>query len=174
LPQTSIAAPPAEAASDSTQPAEPQAETPLVEKPADPAVPYVDDGSKNPERKDLPLKNITFDDVKFEIEKDSKFHASMLTPKIQELVGRKIRVRGYILPTPKQSIRNFVLTRDNLECCFGPGAAIYDCMIVDMVDSAAQYTIRPVTVEGVLTLKEELDFDGITRALYHLDATSVR
>jgi hypothetical protein len=123
----------------------------------------------------LPTKDITFDDIKFDIEKDAKFERSLFTPAIEELNGRSIRIRGYILPTFQQSgIRNFVLVRDNMECCFGPGAAIYDCIIVDMIGATAEFTTRPVTVEGVLTFREVLDFDGITRAIYHLDAVSVK
>ncbi len=124
----------------------------------------------------LPTKEITFDDIKFDIEKDSKFERSMLTPQIEELFGRTVRIRGYILPTFQQSgIRNFVLVRDNLECCFGPGAAIYDCIVVDMTaGQSVDYTTRPVAVEGVFGIKELLDFDGITRAIYHLDGKAVK
>lgn len=127
-------------------------------------------------KKSLPTKDITFDDIKFDIEKDGKFERSMLTPQIEELFGRNIRVRGYILPTFQQSgIRNFVLVRDNMECCFGPGAAIYDCIVVDMVPGATtDYTTRPVTAEGRFSFQELLDFDGVTRAIYHLEATSVK
>jgi hypothetical protein len=100
----------------------------------------------------------------------------MLTPQIEELFGRTVRIRGYILPTFQQSgIRNFVLVRDNMECCFGPGAAIYDCIVVDMTaGQSVDYTTRPVAVEGVFGIKELLDFDGITRAIYHLDGKAVK
>jgi hypothetical protein len=138
-----------------------------------PAEPATTRASKAPQ----PTKDITFDDIKFDIEKDAKFERSMLTPKIEELAGSKVRIRGYILPTFQQSgIRNFVLVRDNMECCFGPGAAIYDCIIVDMVAGSTEFSTRPVTVEGELTLREVLDFDNnnITRAIYHLDATGVK
>ncbi len=154
------------------------AQEPVEEKPAvDPAKPYVDDGSKDPSRKGLPHKDITFDDIKFDIAKDSKFKPSLLTPQIEELVGRRVRIRGFIFPSFQQKLRIFVLTRDNQECCFGPGAAIYDCIQVTMAPgTTAEYTTRIVTVEGHLTLRELLDFDdaGITRAIYHLDATSVK
>jgi hypothetical protein len=123
-----------------------------------------------------PTKDVTFDDIKFEIEKDGKFERSMLTPKIEALAGQPIRIRGYILPTFQQSgIRNFVLVRDNMECCFGPGAALYDCIVVEMAPgTSVEFTTRPVTVEGTFGLREMLDFDGVVRAIYHLDAVSVR
>jgi hypothetical protein len=170
LPAASIA----ESSSDDAQPSiEPApAATTLEETPAAAPVAQASPPAAN---KLLPTKDITFDDIKFDIEKDAKFERSMLTPKIEELSGRCVRIRGYILPTFQQSgIRNFVLVRDNMECCFGPGAAIYDCIIVDMVGATAEFTTRPVTVDGGLTFREVLDFDGITRAIYHLDATAVK
>lgn len=121
-------------------------------------------------------KDLTFDDIKFDIEKDGLFERSMLTPEIEALVGRTIRIRGYILPTFQQSnIRNFVLVRDNMECCFGPGAALYDCIVVDMVPGqSTNFTTRPVAVEGTFGIKELLDFDGVVRAIYHLEGKAVK
>ncbi len=44
---------------------------------------------------------------------------------------KNVRVRGFILPSFQQSgITQFVLVRDNQECCFGPGAALHDCVVV--------------------------------------------
>ena len=46
-------------------------------------------------------------------------------------------------------IDQFVLVRDNQECCFGPGAALFDCVIVEMVPGrTTDFVTRPVTVEG--------------------------
>jgi len=75
----------------------------------------------------------TFDDLRFDIKPGGKFQRSMLTKEIEALNGQRIRIRGYILPTPqKNGIKEFVLVRDNQECCFGPGAALYDCILVEM------------------------------------------
>jgi hypothetical protein len=122
------------------------------------------------------VKELTFDDIKFDIEKDGKFERSMLTDNIEALVDRTVRIRGYILPTFQQTgIRNFVLVRDNLECCFGPGAAIYDCIVVDMAQGAStDFTTRPVAVEGTFSIRELLDFDGVVRAVYHLEGKAVK
>ncbi len=79
--------------------------------------------------------DITFDDLKFEIEKGGKFQSDMLTKEIKALDKQTIKLRGYILPNSvykSSGIENFVLVRDNMECCFGPGAAIYDCVMVYM------------------------------------------
>lgn len=102
---------------------------------------------------------INFDDLKFEIEKDGKFEDGMLGPDIKQLVGRKVKLRGYILPSTlfkETNIEEFVLVRDNQECCFGPGAALFDCVIVKMQDGrTTDFVTRPVTVEGQFKIDTE-------------------
>lgn len=123
----------------------------------------------------LPRRDITFDDLKFNIEKDQPFERSMLTPKIVALDGRKVKIRGYILPSFQQTgLTQFVLVRDNLQCCFGPGAALYDCMLVEMEPGrTADFTIRPVAVEGTLSIREYKGSSGKYLAIYHLDGQQV-
>ncbi len=118
---------------------------------------------------------VTFDDVKFEMEKGSEFKRTLLTDRVRELDGKRIRIRGYIYPTFKQKgIQQFVLVRDNMECCFGPGAALYDCVYVEMVGSnSIEYTVRPIAAEGVFTVEERKGFDGKIVAIYHLDGIGV-
>lgn len=98
----------------------------------------------------------TFNDVKFEMTKTELFDRSMLTPRVNALLGKKIRIRGYMYPTlRKKGLKQFVLVRDNMECCFGPGAALFDCVLVTMApDQTAEYSIRPIAVEGTLRLEE--------------------
>ena len=116
-----------------------------------------------------------FDDIKFEMELNDNFQRSMLTEKIEALFGRRIRIRGYIFPTlKKRGLTQFVLVRDNLECCFGPGAALFDCILVHMrPGKTAEFSIRPVAVEGEFSFDEFRDFDGVVRAIYRLDADEV-
>jgi hypothetical protein len=121
-------------------------------------------------------QDITFDTIKFKMDKEEEFQRSMLTPAIEALEGRTVRVRGYIFPTFQQEgLTQFVLVRDNMECCFGPGAAIYDCIVVEMKPGRdTNYTIRPVAVEVTFTLQEFRDPDGVLRAIYHLDGDAVQ
>ena len=44
------------------------------------------------------ITEATFDDVKFEMVKTDKFERSMLTPKVQSLFDKRIRIRGYMYP----------------------------------------------------------------------------
>ena len=99
----------------------------------------------------------------------------MLTKKITDYDGTKIKIRGYILPSFKQDgLTQFVLVRDNMECCFGPGAAIYDCVMIQMQSGkSTSFSVRPVTVEGDFKIDKWEDFDGVIRAIYHLNGESV-
>jgi hypothetical protein len=118
----------------------------------------------------------TFDNLRFDIQPGQPFQRAMLPPEIASLAGQRIRIRGYILPTAQQrGIKQFVLVRDNQECCFGPGAALYDCILVEMQGgTTAEYSIRPVAVEGIFEINEVMGLDGKHLAIYYLAAESVR
>ncbi len=102
---------------------------------------------------------ITFDDLKFDIEKDQLFKEEMLGKENWDLHGKNWKLRGFILPTTlfsQTGITEFVLVRDNQECCFGPGAALFDCVIVNMEPGKSiSYTTRVVTVKGKLEIDTE-------------------
>jgi hypothetical protein len=117
----------------------------------------------------------SFDDIKFPMEKTQQFARSMLTPKAESLLDKRIRIRGYMYPTlRKLGLTHFVLVRDNLECCFGPGAALYDCIVVSMTPGkTAEYSIRPIAVEGTLRLEELKGPDGRTLAIYQMAGEAV-
>lgn len=121
-------------------------------------------------------KDLTFDSIKFPMKKGDKFKRSMLTKKIEDLNGRRIRIRGYILPSFQQKgIKQFVLVRDNMECCFGPGAALFDCIVVEMAKGkSASFTVRPVAVDGVFSVRPFKGPDGKCLAIYHLNGQSVK
>ena len=122
------------------------------------------------------LKAISFDDVKFEMKKKASFKRSLLTKEIVDLDGQLIKIRGYILPSFQQKgITRFVLVRDNMECCFGPGAALYDCIVVDMESGkSTSFTVRPITVEGIFTVREYKGPNGKHLAIYHLKGRSAQ
>ena len=102
---------------------------------------------------------INFDDLKFDIEKDQPFREAMLNKDVKSLEGKKVKLRGYILPATlykEKGIKQFVLVRDNQECCFGPGAALFDCVWIDMEPGkTTDFVTRPVTVEGKFEIDPE-------------------
>lgn len=118
----------------------------------------------------------TFDDIRFDLKPGDPFQREMLPEAVEAMAGTLIRIRGFILPTPqKRGIKQFVLVRDNQECCFGPGAALYDCILVEMrPGQTAEFSIRPVAVEGTFDIQEILGPDGQHLAIYHLAGETVR
>ena len=127
---------------------------------------------------DTPNKtfDLTFDDLKFEMEKGSKFDRSLLTDKINSYDNNIITVRGYIRPSFSQSgLKKFIFVRDNKECCFGPGAALYDCILVRLAKGkTTDYTVRPITIKGRFSLKEYEGPDGKVWSIYRMNETDVK
>jgi len=122
---------------------------------------------------------ISFDDLKFDIKPDAPFDASMLTDEIRALDGKVVKLRGFILPSTlfrETNIDEFVLVRDNQECCFGPGAALFDCVVVNLVGATrTDFTTRPVTVTGKFLLKEyKYPDDSGHFAIFNIQGTDVK
>ncbi|XZE43844.1 DUF3299 domain-containing protein [Pirellulaceae bacterium SH467] len=124
---------------------------------------------------------LTFDDLKFDMEKGAEFKNDMLGSSNWELHEKTWKIRGFILPTTlfsQTGITEFVLVRDNQECCFGPGAALYDCIIVKMVPGKTiNYTTRVVSVKGKLEIDTEsfqYPDDGGHYAVYKMTAEEVK
>ncbi len=120
--------------------------------------------------------DLTFDDLKFEMEKGDDFDRTMLTEEINSYHGATIKVRGYIRPSFSQSgLTKFIFVRDNKECCFGPGAAIYDCVLVRLKKGLeTEFTVRPVTIEGTFALKEYKGPDGKVWSIYRMTDVEIK
>jgi len=123
---------------------------------------------------------ITFDDLKFDIEKGGEFKKEMITKEIGELDKKTVKLRGFILPTSvfqNSGIKQFVLVRDNQECCFGPGALLFDCVIVEMEPGkTTTFSTRVVSVKGKLEIDSE-SFrypEGGHYAIYKMTAEEVK
>jgi hypothetical protein len=121
-------------------------------------------------------RDISFDDVKLDIQKGDPFSRDLLPKRVTALEHGRVRIRGYILPSFQQTgLTQFVLVRDNMECCFGPGAALHDCMVVRMVaGKTANFSIRPVAVTGTFRVEELWGPDGKHLAIYALDGENVQ
>jgi len=154
----------------------PAQQVPAAEPPAAATKPVV---PSRPSRSTARSKgDITFDDLKFDIEKGGKYEESMLTPEIKALGKQTVKLRGYILPNSvykSSGIDQFVLVRDNMECCFGPGAAIYDCVIVNMEKGkTTDFTTKPIAVRGKFEIEEFRFPDGTLAAIYKMTATEAK
>ena len=121
------------------------------------------------------VREITFDDLKLPLEKGEPFDRGILPPAVDALQGQRVRIRGYLLPSFQQrGITQFVLVRDNMECCFGPGALLHDCVVVRMrPGKSADFSIRPVAVAGSFRIEELKGPDGKHLAVYAIDGDAV-
>ena len=111
------------------------------------------------------------------MKKGDPYDASTLTDKVKKLDGKPIRIRGYILPSFQQTgIKQFVLVRDNMECCFGPGALLHDCILVEMLAPATDDVHRAAGQRRrhVLDPRSQRPDDGKHLAIYHLDGKEVK
>ena len=122
------------------------------------------------------VREISFDDIKLDMEKGAAFTRDLLPKRVTALEGQAIRIRGYILPSFQQTgLTQFVLVRDNQECCFGPGAALHDCVVVRMQPGrSANFSIRPVAVTGRFQVSELRGPDGKHLAIYALAGDDVQ
>lgn len=119
---------------------------------------------------------ITFDDLKFEMDKGEKFERKLLSDSINDLAGQRLKLKGYIRPSIRQKdLTKFIFVRDDKECCFGPGAALYDCVLVTLkAGKKSDYTVRPITIEGEFFLKEYTGPDGRVWAVFRMKDGEVK
>ena len=115
----------------------------------------ISDKTFSKDRKTGALK-LTFDDVNLlkvlnmdPVTDDAVSHMPIW---MTSLEGQTVRVRGYMYPPHMaEGLERFVLLRDNLSCCFGPGAKIYDHILIEM---------KPGTTAGYVPIQQSLDVVG--------------
>jgi len=113
---------------------------------------------------------ITFDDLHLEMKEDSVFDPRLLTPRIKLLDGQRVRIRGFIFPSilQQKGITRFPLVK-NTECKFGPGGIAHHIIMVDLRPGVStSFTVRPIAVEGLLTVRPWTGPDGMTWTVYHM------
>jgi hypothetical protein len=120
------------------------------------------------------LQDISFDDLKFDIQPAVRFDESLLPGKIKQLDGQPIRIRGVMMPSFQQKgIKSFILLM-NAECQFGSTKDPVWCNVRVLLDKdqPASYTTRPITVEGKLKL-DVMKGEKYDLSIYLLDDAKV-
>ena len=120
------------------------------------------------------LKDISFDDLKFDIKPAAKFEESMLTDKIKALDGQPIRIRGVMMPSFQQKgIKQFILLM-NAECKFGSTKDPVWCNVRVIMDEneSASFGLRPITVEGKLKL-DVMEGENYDLSVYLMEKAKV-
>lgn len=118
---------------------------------------------------------ITFDDLQLEMKEDSVFRPSLLTARVKQLDGQRVRIRGFIFPAVFQQtgITRFPLVK-NTQCKFGPGGVAHHIILVDLQPGlSTSFTVRPITVEGLLSVRPFEGPDGKTWTVYHMVGDAV-
>ncbi len=92
-------------------------------------------------------------------------------PDVQALDGQKLFVKGYMYPIgEEQGLTEFILCRDNGQCCFGGQPKLTDMIKVKMEKGTATHSPGMVSVAGVFRLRD-LSRAGDLEPAYELDAT---
>lgn len=100
-------------------------------------------------------------------------------PEIAALDGAEVSLVGYMIPGKIEKggdVRDFMLVRDLLGCCFG-GTPMPDEWVDVVVaeDTRAEYrAYLPMRVTGVMTLGGEQDEAGFALGIYRMTATAVQ
>ncbi len=95
-----------------------------------------------------------------------------LHPDVVPLVGQRIFLKGFMWLTQKsEGLTEFILLKDNGECCFGGKAQPYDMMMIKLPEGeTTKGYIGMVSVAGVLSVNLNAGEDD---AVYTIDASLV-
>jgi hypothetical protein len=92
------------------------------------------------------------------------------------LEGHKVYLRGYAFPgAQSKGIKQFVLVRDNQQCCFGGNPKLTDMVDVTLDEPLTmEYSPYLRRVAGTFHVEMGEGVDGLPRVLYHLKADHLR
>ena len=118
---------------------------------------------------------ITYEDLDLPMEPDSVFADWMLTQRVRDLDGTRVRIGGFMCAGSiftQRNIKNFMLLREK-ECPYGPGGEAHHVIAVELKEVVTHYTTDLVTLEGILRVRPFTGPNGKTWAVYHLEASVV-
>jgi hypothetical protein len=91
------------------------------------------------------------------LEPDSVFYDYLLTQRVRDLDGKRVRITGFMFSGSVYSSRNikqFIMLRESeKDCPFGPGGQAHHAIAVTLQQPEADYTTKAVTVEGLLRIE---------------------
>jgi hypothetical protein len=106
------------------------------------------------------------------LQPDQDSPGQIMPPSALELDGKRVFIKGYVYPgAQQQGIKQFVLCRDNGDCCFGGSPKLTDMILVDLVDPLRlTYSRRLQRLAGTFRIKPAQGTDGLGGVLYQLEA----
>jgi hypothetical protein len=107
-----------------------------------------------------------------QLQPDPDVAGEVYPPGITEYNGHRVFIKGYVYPGKQTSgIKQFVLCRDNGDCCFGGQPRLTDRIMVNLEGPLAlEYTTRLRHLAGTFRVEPGRAVDGLGGAIYHLDA----
>jgi hypothetical protein len=94
---------------------------------------------------------------------------------LQELDGKRIRIRGFMMAYQEEDIRGFTLARDNEICCFGRDPKVYDLVEIRMREGTTTNYLpnRPFDVEGTFHIVSPEPDEKVLFRLYEIRDAAV-
>jgi hypothetical protein len=110
------------------------------------------------------------------LQPDASAPGQVVPPSAIELNGKSVFIKGYIYPGQQQhGIKQFVLCRDQGDCCFGGNPKVTDRIEVNLADPlSVSYSPRMFRVAGKFRVEPTQTTDGLGAVLYHIDAEYVK
>ena len=107
-----------------------------------------------------------------ELQPNPETQGEVFPPAIQQRDGDRVFIKGYVFPGKQTSgIKQFVLCRDNGDCCFGGQPKLTDRVLVTLKGPLSlNFSTRLQRVAGTFRVEPGQGTDGISGVIYHLDA----
>jgi len=112
----------------------------------------------------------TFDDLDLDMEPAIVFEDSMLNDLVRALDGETVTITGFIhggTVYTRTDIKQFLLVR-NFDCPFGGAEGVACHNIRVTLGEGIDFTVKPITVEGILRIDTYEGHDGNTWSIYTL------
>lgn len=106
------------------------------------------------------------------LQPDPAVPGQLIPPSAAAWHGKRAFVKGYVYPGRQtEGIGDFILCRDQGDCCFGGNPKLTDRIQVHLADPLRlTYTPRLVKVAGTFHLRPMAAADGLGQVVYYLDA----
>ena len=120
-----------------------------------------------------PIAAISFDDLKLESADDMHFTVEELPPKLAHLIGKEVRITGFMSPSPGEPRMSRFALRGDLVIP-NRGGRYRDSIVVTMDgDTTVEYTLQPIEVEGRLGVSDIETPSGSRVSIFTIDEAQV-
>lgn len=119
---------------------------------------------------------ISYEDLDIPLDPDSVFDPKLLTQRVLDLDGKRVRITGFMhggSVYSSRGIKQFIMLREK-ECPFGEGGQAHHAIAVTLEGEGTRFVITPLTVEGKLKVAPVPDSNtGNTLYLYTLHDSAI-